>query len=179
MSQKSFPADHRVRIRVENTENAAEARAIRVVTEAAFGGAEEADLVDKLRGDDHALVSLVAELERAIVGHVLFSRMWIKTASGLVSAVALAPVAVLPEHQRKGIGQRLIVHGLDILRGQGESIVIVVGHPSYYPRFGFSKGKAELLEGPFPREAFMAMELASGALAGVRGSVIYPPAFGI
>jgi putative acetyltransferase len=121
----------------------------------------------------------VAELERAIVGHVLFSRMWIKTASGLESAVALAPVAVLPEHQRKGTGQRLIVQGLDILRSQGESIVIVVGHPSYYPRFGFSKEKAALLEGPFPREAFMAMELANGALAGVQRPVIYPRAFGI
>lgn len=179
MSQKSFPADQPVRIRVEHTEDVEEARAIRVVNKAAFGGAEEADLVDKLRGDGHALVSLVAELQRAIIGHVLFSRMWIKTASGLVSAVALAPVAVLLEHQRKGIGQRLIVHGLDILRGQGESIVIVVGHPSYYPRFGFSKEKAALLEGPFPRETFMAMELASGALGGVQGSVVYPTAFGV
>jgi len=125
------------------------------------------------------LVSLVAEFESAIVGHVLFSRMWIDTASGLVPAVALAPVAVFPEHQRNGIGQRLITHGLDLLRIRGEQIVIVLGHPSYYPRFGFSTDKAALLAAPFPREAFMAMELVDGALAGVQGQVIYPPPFGI
>jgi putative acetyltransferase len=105
--------------------------------------------------------------------------MWIKTTSGLVSAVALAPVAVLPERQHKGIGRRLIEHGLALLRSQGEQIVIVVGHSGYYPRFGFSTDKAAQLEGPFSREAFMAMELTSGALVGVQGPVIYPPAFGI
>jgi putative acetyltransferase len=105
--------------------------------------------------------------------------MWIKARSGLVSAVALAPVAVLPECQHKGIGQRLIQRGLDVLRRQGERIVIVVGHLDYYSRFGFSTERAALLEGPFPREAFMAMELSNGALAGVQGPVIYPPAFGI
>jgi putative acetyltransferase len=176
---KSFAAEQRVRIRMESTEDGVERRAIRFVNESAFGGAEEADLVDNLRSDGHTLVSLVATFERAIIGHLLFSRMWIKTASGLISAVALAPVAVLPEHQRKGTGQRLIAHGLDILRKRGESIVIVVGHPTYYPRFGFSQEKAALIEGPFPREAFMAMELSDGALAGVQGSVIYPRAFGI
>jgi putative acetyltransferase len=179
MSFKSLSADYSVRIRSENTGNVAERRAIRSVNEAAFGGSEEADLVDKLRGDEHALLSLVAECERGVVGHILCSRMWIKTTCGLVPAVALAPVAVLPEYQHKGIGQRLIEHGLDVLRNQGERIVIVVGHPDYYPRFGFSTCKAALLEGPFPREAFMAMELSSGALAGVQGPVIYPPAFGI
>lgn len=85
-----------VRIRTENAGNLAERSAIRSVNKAAFGGSEEADLVDKLRGDEHSLLSLVAECECGIVGHILFSRMWIKTASGLVSAVALAPVAVLP-----------------------------------------------------------------------------------
>ena len=105
--------------------------------------------------------------------------MWIKTPSKLVPAVALAPVAVLPEHQRKGIGQRLIVHGLELLKNQGEGIVIVVGHPDYYPRFGFSSAKAMALESPFPREAFMALELVEGALEGVHGAVSYPPAFGL
>jgi putative acetyltransferase len=172
-------ADHSVRIRTESTGNIAERSAIRSVNEAAFGGHEEADLVDKLRGDEHALLSLVAECEQGVVGYILFSRMWIKTTCQLESAVALAPVAVLAEFQRKGIGQRLIEHGLDVLRSQGERIVIVVGHPGYYPRFGFSTDKAALLEAPFPREAFMAVELSNGALAGVQGPVIYPPAFGI
>lgn len=172
-----------VRIRAENAGSVDERAAIRAVNAAAFGGPDEADLVDKLREDDHALISLVAELEggivaHGIVGHGMFSRMWINTLSGLVSAVALAPVAVLPEHQRRGIGGLLIRHGLELLRGRGERIVIVVGHPNDYPRFGFSREKARLLESPFPADAFMAMELAAGALDGIRGSVVYPPAFG-
>jgi putative acetyltransferase len=135
--------------------------------------------VDKLRGDEHALISLVAELDGSIVGHIMFSRMWIKTSPGLVSAVSLAPVAVLPQHQRKGIGSRLIHHGLELLRGRGERVVIAVGHPDYYPRFGFSTDKSKLLGSPFPSEAFMAMELSEGALDGIRGSVVYLPVFGI
>ena len=178
MSLKSSAADS-VRIRVESTDSADECATVRAVNEAAFGGSDEADLVDKLRGSDHSLISLVDELESGIVGHIMFSRMWINTSSGLTSAVALAPVAVLPRHQRKGIGSLLVQHGLKLLRGRGERIVIVVGHPDYYPRFGFSTDGAKSLESPFPREAFMAMELHTGALEGVQGSVVYPPAFGI
>jgi len=178
MSLKHTLPDDAVRIRIENSTNATECLMIRAVNEAAFGGSEEADLIDKLRGDQ-ALISLVAERESAIVGHILFSRMWIKTACKLVPAVALAPVAVLPEQQRKGIGQRLIVQGLELLKNQGEEIVIVVGHPDYYPRFGFSSAKAMSLESPFPREAFMAMELVEGALRSVQGVVVYPTAFGL
>jgi putative acetyltransferase len=179
MSLKSSAADNAVRIRIENTESVDERATIRAINEAAFGGSDEADLVDKLRGDAHALISLVAVVESRIVGHIMFSRMWIDTPAGLVSAVALAPVAVRPEHQRKGIGGLLIQHGLELLRGRGEKIVIVVGHHDYYPRFGFSTDKAKLLESPFPSAAFMALELRAGALAGIHGSVIYPPVFGI
>jgi putative acetyltransferase len=177
MSLKSSVA--RVRIRTENIENADERAAIRAVNEAAFGTSDEADLVDRLRGHHHTLFSLVAKLEDGIVGHIMFSRMWIKTSSGLSSAVALAPVAVLPSHQRKGIGGLLVQHGLELLRGRNESIVIVAGHPDYYPRFGFSTAQAKSLASPFPREAFMAMELRGGALDGIEGSVVYPPAFGL
>jgi putative acetyltransferase len=88
-------------------------------------------------------------------------------------------VAVCPDHQRKGIGSRLIQRGLELIRERGEEIVIVAGHPEYYPRFGFSAEKAAPLQSPFPSEAFMAMELRPGALQGMRGSVVYPPAFGI
>ena len=177
MSLKSRLVDD-VRVRVESPTSAPERLVIRAINEAAFGGSEEADLVDKLRGD-LALISLVAECELGIVGHILFSRIWIKTPSKLVPAVALAPVAVLPEHQRKGIGQRLILHGLELLKNEGEQIVVVVGDPDYYSRFGFSSAKATPLESPFPREAFMALELVEGALKGVHGAVIYPPAFGL
>ena len=166
-------------IRMEDAEDAAELRAIRAVNEAAFGEAAEADLVDQLRSDGSALISLVAESEASIIGHVLFSRMHINTASRPIPAVALAPVAVLPQYQRNGVGGRLITHGLELLRARGERIVIVLGHPAYYPRFGFSTEKAALLEAPFPREAFLAMELVDGALQGVQGPVLYPPPFGV
>jgi len=169
-----------VHIRVEDSESLEERSLIRTINEAAFGISDEADLVDKLRAEGHALISLVAESDAGIVGHILFSRMWIRSPSGaLVSAVALAPVAVLPEHQRRGIGGRLVRLGLELLQGRGEKIAIVVGHPDYYPRFGFSTAKARSLESPFPREAFMAIELSTGALQGIRGAVVYPPAFGI
>jgi putative acetyltransferase len=163
-------------VRAENSE---ERSAIHAINEAAFGSQDEADLVDELRTEGAVLLSLVAEMQERIVGHILFSRMSIETAHRPVPAAALAPMAVLPEHQRRGIGGRLIHHGLNLLREQGEQIVIVLGHPNYYPRFGFSSGKAFSLESPFPQDAFMAMELSPGALEGVRGTVRYPAAFRI
>jgi len=166
-------------VRRENPEDAKEHSVIRSINATAFGGQEEADLVDKLRAEGLVLASLVAEISGRIVGHILFSRMSIETTDGSVPAVALAPMAVLPVHQRQGIGGLLIRHGLDLLRQRGEQIVIVVGHADYYPRFGFSSETARLLESPFPRDVFMAMELSPGALDGVRGPVRYPAAFGI
>ena len=171
--------DLTVQIRSEDSRNQDDRSAIRAVNAAAFGRNDEADLVDQLRAGEYALVSLVALFDGAIAGHILFSRMWIKAGSGLISAVALAPVAVAPEHQRKGVGGLLIERGLAILRDRGERIVIVVGHADYYPRFGFSREKAKLIESPFPPAAFMALELRDGALEGVAGSVVYPPPFGI
>ena len=105
--------------------------------------------------------------------------MSIQQTAGDVSAVALAPLAVLPQFQRSGIGGRLIRSGLEIVRDRGEEIVIVLGHADYFPRFGFSCEKASLLESPFPPEAFMAIELKSGVLDGVGGIVKYPNAFGL
>ncbi len=152
---------------------------IHTVNVAAFGRADEANLVADLRRDGVVLASLVAEINEHVVGHILFSRMSIETANGAIPAVALAPLAIFPEYQRQGIGGRLIRDGLDLLRKRGERVVIVLGHPEYYPRFGFLPGKARLLESPFPPEAFMAMELIAGALDGIKGKVKYPAAFGI
>jgi putative acetyltransferase len=188
--EDALTGDLSVLVRDEKAGKARERALIRALHQAAFGGLEEADLVDRLRVDGEVLLSLVAELGAGIAGHVLFSRMWIETpgrlgaagvlsAGALTAAVALAPVAVLPAHQRRGIGGQLIRHGLDRMRERGEKILIVVGHPAYYPRFGFSTGKARRLESPFPREAFMAMELLPGALDGVSGKVVYPAAFGL
>ena len=153
--------------------------AIRSINEDAFGRPDEAGLIERLRSEGAVLDSLIAEVQDRAVGHILFSRMWIDTTAGAVPAVALAPMAVLAEYQRRGIGQQLVHHGVDLLRGQREQIVIVLGHPDYYPRFGFSVERARCLESPFPPEAFMAMELVPGALAGIQGKVRYPNAFGL
>jgi putative acetyltransferase len=153
--------------------------AIRGVNNTAFGTNADADLVDALRAAGLVLLSLVAEIDGRIVGHILFSRMWITSAGSRREAVALAPMAVVPSHQKQGVGGRLIREGLDRLRARGEQIVLVVGHPEYYPRFGFSSERAAALSSPFPPGVFMALELAPGALDDVAGSVTYPEAFGL
>ncbi len=138
--------------------------AIRSVNELAFGRSDEADLIEGLRHEAAVLLSLVAEVRGAIVGHILFSRMWIDNASGSIAAVALAPISALPAYQRQGIGRQLIRSGLDSLRDCGERIVLVLGHPDYYQRFGFSTLKAGRLENPFPPGAFMAAELGPNGI---------------
>jgi putative acetyltransferase len=150
---------------------------VRLVNEAAFGRPDEADLIDKLREEGAVLASFVAEVDGQIVGHILFSRMTVETTLGPVAAVSLAPMAVLPSHQGREVGSRLVRHGLTELRAQGEQIVIVLGHEHYYPRFGFSPEKARDLASPFPPEAFMALELEDGALNGIHGKVRYAAAF--
>jgi putative acetyltransferase len=165
-----------IEIRSEETLDSA---AVRSINEAAFGGRDEADLIESLRREGAVLASLVAIEEGKISGHILFSRMYIDQDTGSVAAVALAPLAVSPGHQRKGIGGSLVRHGIEWLRGSGEPIVIVVGHPEYYPRFGFSSEAAEQIESPFSRETFMVLELRPGALRGVRGRVRYAAAFGL
>jgi putative acetyltransferase len=165
-------------VRCESTETP-ERSVVHSINVAAFGRTDEAQLVDRLRAEGVVLASLVAELEKCIVGHILFSRMFIETVSGPIPAAALAPMAVLPEYQHQGVGGRLISSGLNFLRASGERVVIVLGHPDYYPRFSFSCGKTLSLESPFPPDAFMAMELSPGALAGIRGKVRYPAAFGL
>jgi putative acetyltransferase len=151
----------------------------RKVNEAAFGRSDEADLIDRLRVEGAVLLSLVAEVDGQIIGHILFSRMTVETAQKPVAAVSLAPMAVLPQHQGRKVGSQLVRRGLARLCDRGEHIVIVVGHKQYYPRFGFSSEKARKLASPFPPEAFMALELSDDALAGIQGAVRYPSAFGL
>lgn len=159
-------------------EKPADAGAISNVIRRAFGRDDEARLVELLRKGGWGRVSLVAELDAQVVGQVLFSELSIVTSSGPIGAVALAPLAVLPEHQSQGIGTELTRRGLDVCREEGHAIVIVLGHPHYYPRFGFSAELARRLESPYAGDAFMALELAAGALEGIRGRVEYPPPFG-
>jgi putative acetyltransferase len=160
-------------------EDAEDAFAVRSLNEAAFGRLDEADLVERLRAEGVILLSLVAEVRGQVIGHILFSRMWVDAADGSIAAAALAPVAVLPTHQGQGIGGQMIRRGLDELRNRGERSVIVLGRPDYYSRFGFASETARALESPFPPDAFMATELSLNALAGIRSKVRYPLAFGL
>ena len=159
-------------------ETAADHESIGQVNSLAFGQDAEAQLVDALRDDGFVRLSLVAELDGEVVGHVLFSDIRIVGDDDSVDALALAPMAVVPEHQSRGIGSELIQTGLDQCRQAGHQIVIVVGHPNYYPRFGFSPELAAPLQSKYAGEAFMAMKLAPGALEGVTGKVRYSPPFG-
>ena len=151
--------------------------AIRLTNRLAFAGEDEAALVDRLRDSGAAALSLVAVLDGSVVGHILFSNLVIETALGAVGALSLAPMAVKPELQRQGIGSALVLRGLERCREQGHSIVVVLGHPGYYPRFGFSAKLAENLHGPYSGKAWMALELKESPLNGVRGTVRYPEAF--
>lgn len=160
-------------------ESPADLEAIRQVNRLAFHQDEEARLVDALRDGGYIQVSLVAEQDEQIVGHVVFSDLPIITDFGTVPALALATMAVVPEFQRRGIGSQLVRCGLDVCREQGHRIVIVLGHPEFYPRFGFSPEVAQPLLSPFSGEAWMALELVPGALDGVAGRVEYPPPFGV
>jgi len=153
---------------------------IRHVNRLAFAQDDEARLVDALRDAGYLRVSLVAEQDGRVVGHILFSDLPIITEAGPVPALALAPMAVLPDCQRRGIGSALVRRGLEVCRDQGHRIVVVVGHPRFYPRFGFSQRAAARLASPFTgQDSFMAVELIPGSLNGVAGRVQYAPPFGI
>lgn len=154
--------------------------AIAEVNQAAFGGDAEARLVASLRADRQVIASLVAVDESGqVVGHVLFSPATIRTGTDERQVASLAPMAVLPSHQRQGIGSMLVERGLQACKLAGYRAVIVVGHPDYYPRFGFSATLVARLENPFTAgDAFMAMELARGSLSDLQdGRIVYPEAF--
>ena len=159
------------------TETTGDYPSIREVLRQAFGREEEGRLVDSLRDGGFARLSLVALEDGPFVGHILFSELVIAMDQGSVPALSLAPLAVLPERQRRGLGSMLVQEGLRLCGNSGDRIVIVLGHPEYYPRFGFSAKLAQPLRSPYAGPAFMALELETGALDGVAGEVRYPPPF--
>lgn len=165
-----------VTVRAETPEDL---EAIREVNRQAFGREDEARLVDALRDGGFVRLSLVAEEGGRVVGHILFSDLPIVTQAGTLHALALTPMAVQPDRQRQGIGSHLVREGLRACADEGHRIVVVLGHPDYYPRFGFSARLAERLKAPFSGPSFMALELVPGALADVTGEVCYPPPFGL
>jgi predicted N-acetyltransferase YhbS len=138
---------------------------------------DEQDLVNRLRESNAFIpeLSLVAEQDGKIIGHILFTRMKI----GEHVSLALAPVAVLPDCQGQGVGNKLILEGHRIAKELGYRSVIVVGHPRYYPRFGYRPASRWMIAAPFkvPDEAFMAFELADAGLEGVSGEIEYAKEF--
>jgi putative acetyltransferase len=151
---------------------------IRKLNRAAFGGHDEENLVDRLRKEGDVLASMVAVIGNGVLGHVMFSRLEVGGSQRTISAAALAPMAVLPDRQRQGIGTRLVMTGLALCRSRGVDAVFVLGHPGYYPRFGFSAEKARSVTAPFSGDAFMALEIRRGVLASGL-TLDYPPAFGL
>ncbi len=160
-------------------EREADFAAIRRVHEIAFGTTGEGRLVDRLRREDRLLASLVAIVDGNVVGSIIFSSLPIETHDGVIAAAVLAPMAVLPEYQRGGIGTALVSEGLQICRKRGLAAVLVRGHPEYYPRFGFSPELAADIGSNYsvPRTAWMALELVPNVLRGVAGKVTYPDPF--
>jgi len=119
-----------------------DAPAVRTINEQAFGQPEEANIVEKIRANCPGVLSPVALDEGEIVGHILFSPATIETDQGLVEGMGLAPMAVQPGRQRQGIGSALVKRGIDLLAERSCPFVIVLGHPEYYPRFGFERACA-------------------------------------
>lgn len=153
---------------------------IRLVNRLAFGQEDEARLVDALRHGGYMRLSMVAEVDGVVVGHILFSDLAILIDHGNVAALSLAPLAVLPAFQRQGIGSKLVEIGLAVCRELGHRIVVVLGHSHFYSRFGFSTKLAQSLASPFVgSDSWMALELVPGALANVQGRIQYAPPFGI
>lgn len=160
-------------------ERPADADGVRRVNEEAFGRQGEADLVEALHRQGDVTLSLVAEVNEKIVGHILFSPVRVVSEEGEWSAVALGPMGVLPPYQRDGIGSQLVRAGLAGCQQAGEGVVFVLGHPDYYPRFGFEPSRSHGIRSEFdvPAEVFMVVELEEAALAGRDGVVHYSPVF--
>ncbi len=151
---------------------------IRAVNLAAFETTTEADLVDALRERATQLISLVAEEETTIIGHILFSPVTLATEPGL-TLMGLAPIAVVPSRQRQGVGSNLIWGGLERCRQLNAAAVVVLGYPEYYLRFGFCPASRLALRSEYdvPEGVFMVRELRDRALSGRSGTLRYHPIF--
>ena len=161
-------------------ERAGDEAQVREVNELAFGQPVEADLVDRLRRTSEEALSLVAVDDRAVVGHILFTPVEVEGNPRPVCGMGLAPMAVRPERQREGVGSELVSHGLKLLRERRIPFVVVVGHPEYYPRFGFVPASSHGLRSQWaevPDEAFMVLILDAEAMRGVSGTAKYGPGF--
>ncbi len=145
----------------------------------AFGTKEEALLVNKLRKSGIPLISLVSELNNKLVGHILFSQAHIVSENSRIEIMALAPMAVMPEYQRQGVGTEMVKKGLELCAQNGYRAIAVLGHPEYYPRFGFEPSVNFNITCSYevPEDVFMIMELKDGFLNSLIGRVKYHKLF--
>jgi putative acetyltransferase len=150
------------------------------INEMAFGQENESKLIEKIRKGPNFVpeLSLVAEKDNTIVGHILFSKIKIVGESEY-ETLMLAPLAVVPELQKQGIGGKLIKKGIENAIELGFESIIVVGHKDYYPKFGFQKASKWGIQSSIevPDEAFMAIELTEKALENRAGVVQFPQEF--
>ncbi len=162
-------------------EEACDFPAVYNINSSAFDRKEEARLVDRLRLSDAFIpdLSLVATFNAKVVGHILFTKIDIENNDAKVESLAMAPIAVSPDMQRKGIGSKLIRYGLERAKQLGYRSVIVLGHADYYPRYGFEPTTKWQIKAPFnvPANAFMGVELVDGGLSDVKGTVRYAREF--
>jgi putative acetyltransferase len=154
--------------------------AIRNVNDRAFGRPNEGALVDELRTACDGLVSLVAVVDGQVVGHILFSPTTLQSEDGCgLSGMGLGPLAVLPEWRRHGIGSELVTAGMALLRRTPCPFVVGLGHPAYYPRFGFELASKHGIrcQWDVPDEAFMVLVASDGTMRGASGVARYRPEF--
>jgi putative acetyltransferase len=166
-----------IRVRLEEAEDIPR---VRTINEDAFGQPVEADLVDELRRSCPETLSLVAEKDGLLVGHIMFSPSIIFDRHRRIPGMALGPMAVQPASQCQGIGSKLVGRGLEILKDRGCPFVVVLGHPSYYPRFGFepaSKHNVKCQWEGIPDEAFMILAFDQNALKDSSGVAMYRDEF--
>lgn len=152
--------------------------AVHALNASVFESPVEANLVDVLRKQARPFVSLVAEDNNTVVGHIMLSPVSLSGHPGL-KIMSLAPMAVAPAHQNKGVGSALVRTGLERCKELGFGAVVVLGHPGYYPRFGFSPSARFGIgcEYEAPEEAFMVVALQPGYLHGKTGTINYHAAF--
>ncbi len=146
---------------------------VKALNQAAFGGEDEAAIVDALQASGDSLYSLVAHNDRDVLGHIQFFKIAV---DGADIAAGLGPMSVVPDMQNRGIGSGLVRLGLQLMQGSGRPLVFVLGHQDYYPRFGFSADIAAPFCAPWEGPAFMALK--SQPDAPLDGRLTYPPAFG-
>ncbi len=162
------------------TETESDRAAVHQINEATFGRPAEADLVDALRAAASPYISLVAEHDGQLVGHIFFSPVSIESEKETFAAMGLAPMAVLPAYQNQGVGSQLVRQGLEACLQLGQTVVVVLGHPKFYPRFGFVPASRKNIRSEYQvsDDAFMVAELEPGALDGKQGLAKYHEAFG-